>query len=57
MPNETTDHDIVEQIREALAYHMYVVFGRRPTQNEMWVIYWSACDAIDKAYTDGVNKA
>jgi hypothetical protein len=57
MPNETTEHDIGEPLREALADHMLVVFGRRPTQNEMWDIYWSACDAIDKAYTDGVNKA
>lgn len=48
--------DIGEPLAAALSDYMMAAFGRRPTVNEMWDIYWAAVDAIEQAATEGCKS-
>ena len=59
MANERTTEDYINEplaavpLAHALSDYMMAAFGRRPTRDEMWDIYWVAVDAIEQAVKHG----
>lgn len=57
MTEQTTVRGISDALATALSNYMLAVYGRRPTKSEIWDIYCSTIDAIDKAAKGGAKKA
>lgn len=55
MAKKTNAPSIDEALADALSDHMMATYGRRPTQSEMWDIYWAAVNTIDEVIEEAAK--